>query len=72
MKLTNAQYHALRKLDEGGLRPAYPGLKLGTLYSLCERGLARRINMPGYILAPRTRICFRITPAGRAALRETE
>lgn len=67
-KMTNRQAEALIKLRDHGPRSAYPGLHLGSLNSLLQKGLVTAKYGPGSIAMPHNAIIWRITPAGRAAL----
>jgi L-asparaginase/Glu-tRNA(Gln) amidotransferase subunit D len=69
-KLSNMQAEALIKLRDHGPRSAYPGLHMGTLKSLAQRGLVVESYGPGSMSMPHTSIIWRITSAGRAALSE--
>jgi hypothetical protein len=68
VKLTNMQAEALIKLRDHGPRSAYPGLHLGTLWSLAKRELVSESYGIGSMAMPHTCIKWSITPTGRAAL----
>lgn len=70
-KLSEAQRRALAKMEEGGAWSSYEARAgLGTMNSLARRGYATKSQGLGSMAFPRTSIKFRITDAGRAALKE--
>lgn len=72
-KLTKAQINTLAVLAATAeWRGSYPGLLLGTLNALSLRHLVDAKLERGSMLLPNTNIKWRITPAGRAALKDTD
>lgn len=69
MSLSRAQIEHLKALDRDGPRSAYPGLRLGTLYALRNRGLVESKSGPGSMAFPQVSIEWSITGAGRIRLR---
>lgn len=72
MKMTDKQRQHLLVLADGGWRPAYPGLRLGTLNSLSLKKMVEARHNLGSMVNPQNGIKWRITPAGRAALSKGE
>jgi len=70
MKLTKAQREVLGRLsDVRGMSSYELSASLSTLRALCRKGLADLTNLNGYIFYPRNNIKFKLTAAGRAALK---
>lgn len=67
-KLTNRQAEALIKLRDHGPRSAYPGIHMGTLNTLRDRGLVTSRGGLGSMAMPHTSIMWSITEKGRKAL----
>lgn len=68
MKLTDKQIQHLQALA-GEERGAYPRLHMGVLNSLSLKGLVKPRHGLGSMAMPHTAIKWRITDAGRDALR---
>lgn len=72
-KLTKAMASALRKIEPHRLISSYSaGVRMDTLEALERRGLVEAQRGLGSIAFPHTSTGWRLTPAGRLALENTD
>ena len=66
------QLATLRILAKDGERSAYPGLNMGTLQSLHNRGFLRVRHEIGAMFSPKTSVKWSISENGRRYLKDLE